>query len=86
MTDRRFNRFEPDVQEVIDEGRYAKDDHQLTKDLKRDMEENIVKYEDILTYLDGVYSAKAEKYTEEIADLTKNFEVIAQRRSTMRGK
>ena len=49
------------------------------------MEENIVKYEDILTNLDGVYSAKAEKYTVEIVDLTKNFEVIKQRRSTMRG-
>ena len=86
MTDRRFKRFKADMQEVIDEGRYDKDNHQLIKDLKRDMEENIVKYEDILTYLDGVYSAKAEKYTVEIADLTKNFEVIAQRRSTMRGK
>ena len=31
------------------------------------MEKNIVKYEDILTYLDCVYSAKAEQYTAEMA-------------------
>ena len=86
MTDRRFKKFEADMQEVIKEGRYNKNNHQLIKDLKRDMEENIVDYEDILTYLDSVYSEKAEKYTAEIADLTKNFKVIAQRRSTMRSK
>ena len=74
------------MQEVINEGRYDKDNHQLIKDLKRDMVEDIVKYEDILTYLDGVYAAKAEKYAVEIAEMTKNFEVIAQRRSIMRGK
>ena len=55
------------MQEVINEGRYYKDNHQLIKDLKRDMEENIVKYKDILTYLDSVYSAKAEQYTVEMA-------------------
>ena len=33
-----------------------------------------------------MYSAKAEKYTTEINELTKNFEVIAERRSTMRAK
>ena len=27
MINRRFKRFEADVQEVIDEGRYDKDDH-----------------------------------------------------------
>ena len=86
MTDRRFKRFEADVQEVIDEGRYNKDNHQVIKDLKREMVEDIVKYEDILTYLDGVYTAKAEKYTVEISEMTKNFEVIAQRRSIMREK
>ena len=30
-----------------------------------------------------MYSAKAENYTAEMAELTKNFEVIAERRSTM---
>ena len=38
MADRRFKKFEADVQEVIDEGRYDKDNHQLIKDLKRDMD------------------------------------------------
>ena len=71
---------------MIDGGKYDKDDHQLIKDLKRDMVDDIVKYEDILTYLNGVYAAKAEKYAVEIAEMTKNFEVIAQRRSIMREK
>ena len=50
------------------------------------MEENIVKYEDILTYLEGVYSAKPDKFKAEITELTKNFEVMAGRRSTVRTK
>ena len=33
-----------------------------------------------------MYTAKAKKYTVEIAEMTKNFEVITQRRSIMRGK
>ena len=86
MADRRFKKFVADIQEVIDAGMYNKDNYQLIKDLRKDVEENIVKYKDILTYLEGVYSAKAEKYTTEITELTKNFEVIAERRSTMRAK
>ena len=54
MADRRFKKFEGDIQEVIEAGILDKDNYQLVKDLKKDMEENIVKYEDILTYLEGV--------------------------------
>ena len=74
--DRRFKKFVRDIQEVIDAGMYDKDNYQLVKDLRKDMEENIVKYEEILNYLEGVYS--------DIKELTKNFKVIAETMSTMR--
>ena len=86
MADMRFKKFVANIQEVIDTGMYNKVNYQLIKDLRKDVEENIVKYEEILTYLEGVYSAKAKKYATEMAELTKNFEVIAERRSTMRAK
>ena len=73
MADWRFKKFVADIQEVIDSGMYDKDNYQLIKDLRKDVEENIVKYEDILTYLEGVYSAKVKKYTTQITELTKNF-------------
>ena len=50
------------MQEVIEGGRYNKDDHQTVKDLKKDIKENIDKYEDIPTHLDGVNAAKPTKY------------------------
>ena len=39
---------------------FDKDNYQLVKDFKRDVEENIVKYEEILIYLN--YSVKPEKF------------------------
>ena len=86
MADRRFKKFEADIQEVIEAGILDKDNYQLVKDLKKDVEENIVKYEDILTYLEGMYSARPDKFKTEITELTKNFEVMAGRRSTVRTK
>ena len=75
MADRRFKKFEGNIQEVIELGMFDKETYQLVKDLKRDLEENIVKYEGILTYLEGVYSVKPEKFKAQIIELTKNFEV-----------
>ena len=66
MADRRFKKFEADIQEVIDAGMYDKENYQMIKDLRKDVEENIVKYKDILAYLEGMYSGKTEKYTTEI--------------------
>ena len=86
MADRRFKKFEADIQEVIEAGIFNKDNYRLVKDLKKDVEENIVKYKDILTYLEGVYSAKPARFKTEITELTKNFEVMAGRRSTVRTK
>ena len=60
MADRRFKMVKANIQEVIKAGMYNKENYQLIKNFRRDMEVNIVKYEDILTYLEGVYSAKAE--------------------------
>ena len=86
MADRRFKKFEGNIQEVIELGMFDKETYQLVKDLKRDLEENIVKYEGILTYLEGVYSVKPEKFKAQITELTKNFEVMAGRRFTVRTK
>ena len=86
MADRRFKRFEGDVQEVIEGGRYDEDGYKTVKDLKKDIEENIDRYEDIFTHLDGVYAAKPTKFAVEIDELPENFEVIAQRRSKLREK
>ena len=86
MADRRFAKFEGDIQVVIELGMFDRDNYQLVKDLKKDVEENIIKYEEILTHLEGVYSVKPDKYTEELRELTGNFEVMASRRSTVRRK
>ena len=84
MADRRFQRFEGDVQEVIERGRYDKDDYQIVKDLKKDAEQNIDSYEDIVTHLDGVYAANPSKVAAEIEELAENFELIAERREKLR--
>ena len=55
-------------------------------DLKKDIKENIDRYEDILNHLVGVSAAKPSKYDIEMDELTKNFEVMAQRRSALRGE
>ena len=86
MADRRFKMFECNIQEVIERGRYDEEDYKNVKDLKRDTEENIDMYEDIITYLDGVYSAKPAKKEEEMKELVENFDMIAERRDTVRKK
>ena len=65
---------------------YDKNSYQLVKDLRKDVEENIVSYEEILTHLEGLYSAKAEKFPEEIKELTKNFKVMEERRKNKQQK
>ena len=59
MADRRFAKFEGDIQVVIEQGMFD-------RDLKKDVEENIIKYEEILTHLEGVYSVKLEKYVDQL--------------------
>ena len=43
MSDRRFKKLEADIQEVIEAGMFNKDNYQLVKELKKDVEENIVR-------------------------------------------
>ena len=64
MADPRFAKFEGDIQVVIELGMFDKDNYQLVKDLKKDGEDNIVKYEKILTHLEGFYSVKPDKFKE----------------------
>ena len=61
MANRRFAKFEGDIQVVIKLGMFDRDNYQLVKDLKKDVEENIIKCEEILTHLEGGYSMKPEK-------------------------
>ena len=86
MADRRFKRFTEDIKVVIDAVMFDKDNYKLIKYIKKDVEENIVKYEEILTHLEGLYSARVKKYPDEMKELTKNFKVIEERRSTVRTK
>ena len=45
-------------------------------DLKKDMKENIDRYEDILTHLVRVYAAKPTKYDIEMDELTKTLKSL----------
>ena len=56
MTERRFKRFECDIQEGIAKERYDEYDFKNVKDLKRVTEDITDVYEEIITYLDSVYS------------------------------
>ena len=56
------------------------------KELKRDTEDNIDRYEDTITHLDGVYSAKPAKKEDEMKELVENFGLIAERTDTVRRK
>ena len=38
VAERRFKRFNGDIQEVIERGRYDEEDYKIVKDLKRDTE------------------------------------------------
>ena len=70
MVDRRFKRFTGDIQEVMNAVMFDKDNYKLIKDIKKDVDENIVRYEEILTHLEGL----------------EGFKVIEERRSTVRTK
>ena len=68
MSDRRFKRFTEDNKIVIDSEMFDKDNFKPIKDIKRDVEENIVTYEEILAHLEGLHSAKADKYQDELKE------------------
>ena len=86
MAERRFKRFEGDIEEVIERGRYDEDDFKNVKDLKRDIEDIIDRYEDVITYLDSVYSAKPANRDKEMTEVADSFSEFAERRHTVRKK
>ena len=86
MADRRFKRFTEDIKVVIDTVMFDKNNHKLIKDIKKDVEENTVKLEEIWTHMEGLYSATVKNYPDEMKELTKNFKVIEEGRSTVRTK
>ena len=70
MSDMRFKRFTEDIKMLIDSEMFNKDNYKLIKDMRRNVEENIVKYEDILAHLERLFSAKADKYKDELKEVT----------------
>ena len=86
MADIMFKRFTKDIKVVIDSVMFNNDNYKLIKDIKKNVEENIVKYKEILTHLEGLYSARANKYKDEVKELTENFKIIEKRRCTVRTK
>ena len=87
MADIMFKRFTKDIKVVIDSVMCNNDNYKLIKDIKKkDVEENIFKYKEILTRLEGLYSARAIKYKDEVKELTENFKIIEERRCTVRTK
>ena len=66
-----------------DRGLIDEDDFQKIKDLRRDTEETTNRFEEIITFLEGVYSPKGKKKEKELEDIDKCFEVITERRDTV---
>ena len=85
MVGRRFNRFECDIA-VIEKGCYNEEDLKNVKDLNKDTEEITDRYEDIITYLDSVYSAKPAKKKKDMKEVADNFTEVTERRNTLRKK
>ena len=53
IADIMFKRFTKDIKVVIDSVMFNNDNYKLIKDIKKDVEENIVKYKEILTLSKG---------------------------------
>ena len=86
IADRRFAAFEGDIQVIIDMKMFDEDNNKQLKEFKRDVGENLNRYEDILTHLEAMYSVKPEKYKTQLKEMKENFEMINNRRSILREK
>ena len=69
LADRRFAAFEGNIQVIIDMRMFDEDNHKLLKDLKRDVGDQLNRYEDILTHLEVTYSVKPEKYKRQLKEM-----------------
>ena len=67
-------------------GMFVEDNNKQLKELKRDVGENLNRYEDILTHLEALYSVKPEKYKTQLKEMKENFDMINNRRSIVRVK
>lgn len=86
LADRRFAAFEGDIQMIIEMGMFDEDNLKQVKELKRDVGENLTRYEDILTHLKALYSVKPEKYKAQLKEMKENFDMLNNRRSIVREK
>ena len=71
---------------IIEMGMFDEDNHKQLKELKREVGENLNRYEDILTHLEALYSVKPEKYETQLKEMKENFVMINNRRSIVREK
>ena len=83
LAERRFEKFKKGIEEVKDRGFFYEYDIQKIKDPQRDTEETTTRFEEIITFLEGVYSGKERKKEKELEDIVKCFEVITERRDTV---
>ena len=75
-----------EIKEVKDRGYYNKEDFKKIRDLRRDQEDTINRYEEIITFLESVYAVKGTKQMNEMEYIVKNFQETTERRNTMRHK
>ena len=83
MAERRLKKFKWVIEEVKDKGLFDEDDFQKIKDLRRDTKKTTTRFDEIITFLEGVYSGKGKKKEKEMEEIDKYFVVIIERRNTV---
>ena len=86
LAERRFTKFEEDVEEIIGRTYYDEEDFKKVKDLKMETDEITDKFEKIITYLESCYAGKPGKKENKIKDIVKNYQEITERRDSVRTK
>ena len=86
LAERRFTKFEEDVEEIIGRTYYDEEDFKKVKDLKRETDKITDKYEEIITYFESIYAGKPGKKEKGIKEIVKNYQEITERRDSVRKK
>ena len=86
LAERRFTKFEKDVEEIIGRTYYDEEDFKKVKDLKRETDKITDKYEEIITYFESIYAGKPGKKEKGIKNIVKNYQEITERRDSVRKK
>ena len=91
LAERRFTKFEKDMDEIIARTYYDEEDFKKVKDLKKETDEYTDKYEEIITYSESCYAGKPGKKKKEIKEIVKKLsgdhrEEIFCKKESQRGK